>query len=296
MKYGYTLSQGYAGWLGVDWKECVVRLQQNFPFEVVRLPLYWKDIETRKDFFDWSSIDQQWEFLESKNLSVVPCIGVRQPRWPEWYAPKYTKILSKDALQERILIWLYKFVERYVKIKNLDFVQVENEPFEHQWGADSLDMSAFLETEVIFLKSKLPSTKLIVTYPYKPWSPKIPFESNFNADIFGVDLYTRAYVRWKKFGMTVDIGVFEGLVKKQIAGQIKDYSQDFWITELQAEPWADKVLTELKYPSKFMSPKIFERNLRLAKSYNPEVVLVWGVEWWGYRGLIDQYTDILRTL
>ena len=60
--------------------------------------------------------------------------------------------------------------------------------------------------------------------------------------------------------------------------------KQFWITELQAEPWVDDDirLVSPQHPSPTLPPANFRKNVEYARRSGADRVYLWGSEWWLY--------------
>jgi hypothetical protein len=71
------------------------------------------------------------------------------------------------------------------------------------------------------------------------------------------------------------------------ARQARAAGRQFWVTELQAEPWTDEDarLISPGNPSPNLSPERMARNVEYARRSGAERVYLWGAEWWLYQGV-----------
>jgi hypothetical protein len=77
------------------------------------------------------------------------------------------------------------------------------------------------------------------------------------------------------------------------------FGREFWITELQAEPWERVPLIELDAAEiSSISPERIEANLRVAARPRPERIYLWGAEWWRMQQLRGdcRYWELVRGL
>jgi hypothetical protein len=85
---GVTFSRRQAEYLGLPWQRTFHAVMDLSP-TVVRLGAYWDEIERRRDVFDFSTLDWQLERLPAQHYRVVLTVGMKAPRWPEYYLPSW---------------------------------------------------------------------------------------------------------------------------------------------------------------------------------------------------------------
>lgn len=119
------------------------------------------------------------------------------------------------------------------------------------------------------------------------------------ADIIGINLYLKHPFPIIRHIKTY-IGPFQSKETiKKVGEEIKAAGKEFWITELQTEPWEpEELVTKKENPPSFL-PEHFKENLEYAKYLEPDVVLFWGFEYWCWRktkGDLRYWTTINRTI
>ena len=71
----------------------------------------------------------------------------------------------------------------------------------------------------------------------------------------------------------------------QQARTARKAGKEFWVTELQAEPWTDhdsRLITP-DSPSANLSPQKLRQNVIYARKSGAERIYLWGSEWWLYQ-------------
>ena len=94
MLLGTSFSQPFASFLGINLHDF-----QNlfiFNFDYIRLCCYWNEVQKYKQAFDFSPILSLLNSCENKKQGVIVTIGMKAPRYPEFYIPPW--IGSKDPV------------------------------------------------------------------------------------------------------------------------------------------------------------------------------------------------------
>jgi hypothetical protein len=214
---GVTFSPRQAQYLGMPWKDTFSAVLNLSP-TVVRLGAYWDEIEREPGVYDFAALDWQLERLPASTYRVVLTVGMKAPRWPEYYVPSWllqksrpgwNATVSDDALvRARVRRFIEAVVTRYQDHPAIGYWQVENEPLDpsgpRQWkiGAD------FLEEEVQLVRSLDQSQRPIILSMFVGTPPPLavlpPWRSQDEgrartllsmADILGLDLYPSRGIR-----------------------------------------------------------------------------------------------------
>ena len=296
MQPGTTLSHPHLQSLGLDAEKAIEEIKK-IKLRWIRLGCYWNEIEKTRGKYDFSRMDRLIEACGKKCLDVVISVGMKAPRWPEYYIPRWLlnemkpSTFSKMKSENKFLLDnTLKFIERAVlQYKNFSFVkvlQIENEPLDPS-GPNRLSISEdFLDKEIKLVKNIGSKKKILVNF----WGNRLNKKRLFNkavenADILGLDLYPKHAVRifGKLTKYTGPLVSKNRLIK--LSEEIRKKNTDLWLTELQAEPWeADNDSHSLPNPLSF-SPWDFEKNLEFALDLKPSVILFWGFEFWYLRKL-----------
>ena len=137
-KYGVTFSTVMARQLSLDPRETYDAIVDDLGVRLIRLPVYWSDIEREEGKFDFSEYDYFFARAEEKGVKLIPVVGRKLPRWPECHIPEWSKSLSASEFQKRVEDEIRAVVSRYAKSPAVIRWQVENEPF-HIYGAGCAD-------------------------------------------------------------------------------------------------------------------------------------------------------------
>ena len=294
MKLGASFSHVHLRGLDLGPSRAIKEFKSlNLPW--IRLGCYWNEIEKKPGKFSFSQINPLVEFCEKNNINVVLTVGMKAPRYPEYYIPswlskkihlrKLSKISkSNDLLLDAAMNYLENIVKHFKKSKAIKVWQVENEPMDPPGPLWLRINSNFLEAEVALIKKLDPERKILVNlWGVELNKRKVYKKAMTFADVVGLDIYLRRPIPFFKW-FNKYIGPSDSKEKiKEIVDEIKLQDKKVWIAELQAEPWEpEELVTKKKNPPSFL-PKHFEENLKYAADLKPEVVLLWGFEYWYWK-------------
>ncbi len=291
--FGVTFSIKMARELGLDWKETFTAIIDDLKVKNVRLPVYWDQIEPRRGEYDFTDYDWILDEGKIRNVEFVLDVGYRLPRWPECHAPAWIINKTKDFREAEILDMIRTVVLRYRDRGEVEYWQVENEPFLNVFGECPPSDLDFLQKEIDLVRSLDSRPILISASGELSWWQK---ESKVS-DIFGTTLYR---VVW---------GPYTGYIRYPLPAIFYRLKADLAripqakrvISELQAEPWVPsgsmKDMTEAEAQKSFNLEQ-FKANAQFGINVNFQKAYLWGVEWW-YKQFKDgqtQYWDFAKTL
>lgn len=278
-KMGVTFSPRYAEELGLNPDEVFDAMLNDLKPQVVRLPVYWDEVEKEKGNYDFSQTEKYLSQLKSYNTEAVLVVGFKQPRWPECFQPLWSKSQQDAQFSQSILSLVEKEINTFKKYDNIIYWQLENEPF-LDFGICPKPNYDRVAQELNKIKS-LDNRPILITDSgeLSTWIPALSL-----ADVFGTTLYRTVWSPW--------FGIVEypwPPIFYQLKGQLADFiignpNKKMIISELQAEPWPDekKSLGQISIPDqeKLFSSKQFLENVEYAKETNMAEIYLWGVEWW----------------
>ena len=294
MKLGASFSHPHLISLNIDPLKAIKEFK-SLGLSWIRLGCYWNEIEKEPGKFNFSQLDPLVEFCEKNNIKVVLTVGMKAPRWPEYYLPhrldkklnlrQGSSITTKNKyLSDTASNSLKAVVNRYKTSPAIRVWQVENEPMDPS-GPNKWEINIdFLEKEISTVRKLDTERKILINLWGNELSKRGVYKKVVRVtDILGLDLYLREpgqdFERTKTY-----IGPSDTKKEiRKIIDKIKSQGKQIWITELQAEPWEPgEIVTSKKNPPSFL-PKHFETNLNYAKEIEPEVTLLWGFEYWYLR-------------
>ncbi|MBI2049992.1 MAG: hypothetical protein HYT35_00860 [Candidatus Staskawiczbacteria bacterium] len=277
--WGVNFSQMQAENLKLDWKETYLALLDDLRIKNVKLLTNWDFVEDTKDNYYFDDVDWQVEEAQVRGANLIYVVGMKTGRWPECHLPKWAMGFTKPELQKKILQYIEQVILRYKDSKAIVAWQVENEPF-FNFGECPWYDSNFLKKEVELVKSLDPSRKIIIT---DSGEQSLWLGAARVGDIVGATMYRRVW-----FSITDGLGFYFDFPIPPIyywhKAQIIKYffGKNVISTELQAEPWSQKLFYDvpLAEQEKSMNIKRFKKIIDYAKATGLKEFYFWGSEWW----------------
>jgi len=292
INWGVTYSYPHALWLFDDEtkaKSVLTTTADELGVKNYRLEAYWNWLQKDSNKqLNLNSIEWQLEVMEKYDAqTVILCIGLKVPHWPEYHIPEWAKHLPEEESKQKILNYLELIVKHYSNDSRITHWQVENEPFfKFGRGKPFSDQEKFLKKEIETVRSldKL-NRKIIVTNP----GDRGDFRKTArDADIVGLSYYSISY--WKEMRIYVEHKISYNLLFKSVRNpkswrkKINNETNDkpVWLIELQAEPWGptDNKFLSVDESAKSMSPTRFRGNLKSVIDAGFTDIYFWGAEWW----------------
>lgn len=275
VRFGITYSTVYASNLGLDVMKTYQDLIENLGVRVVRLPVYWSDIEPQKGFYVWNQLDALIKYSEEHHVLLTVSLGRKVPRWPECFIPNWAQKLSEDDQQKAVLDMERAVITRYRHSVSIERWQLENEPF-FPFGVCQQIREKDLREEIAFVHS-LDSRPIQITSSgeTEPWSL-----SSKLSDVFGISVY--------RFTWNNVFGYFtyplSPLFYRIRALPILLRNKPFIVSELQAEPWfsEDYKNKSISYWYDVFNAQDLNENVRFVKEMHVTEAYLWGAEWWEY--------------
>ena len=277
-KYGVTFSTVMARELSIDPRETYDAIVDDLGVRLIRLPVYWSDIEREDGKFDFSEYDYFFARAEEKGVKLIPVVGRKLPRWPECHIPEWSKSLSASEFQKRVEDEIRAVVSRYAKSPAVIRWQVENEPF-HIYGSGCADKKISVvdvDAEIALVRS-LDSRPIMLTDSGEQgiWSSSLK-----RADYLGISTY---YQVWNDTLKVVRFPFGPGYYR--IKGFLFNWfypDKKIIVSELQAEPWGPVLLpyVDFELQLRLMNEKRFREVIRRARLAGFEENILWGAEWW----------------
>lgn len=277
LEYGLTFSKKQAQNLGFDWQEVYLSILSDLRVKKIRLPAYWDEIEAGDSQFEWADLDWQIKKAEEQNVDVILAIGGRLPRWPECHYPGWTKNLSEEIREIKILNYINKTINRYKNYQNISAWQIENEPFLSHFGECPKLDKHFLDQEIALARQL--DSRPIVTTDSGELSIWIPAAKR--ADIFGTTMYRDTYSAVLKSYIHYPISPGFFRFKKNIT-RLFAHPEKWVVIELQAEPWGPKPYQDLSQADRdrTMNLEKFKEMTKFSSQTGFQEFYLWGVEWW----------------
>lgn len=306
LRIGTTYSPKQSEYLGMEWKETYLRIL-DLGFDIIRLGAYWDAIEREKDVYDFATLDWQIAQARKRNIPVVLTVGMKAPRWPEYFIPgwllretrlPYGGDVSRDAfLRERTLKFIKTVVTRYRNDPIIHYWQVENEPMTRIGKRSWYIGKAFLVQEIRTVrdldKQNRPVILTVPTYPNKAHRFYMRLTNRYNSvkesaeisDIIGLNIYpVVGHKLWWNDIYLWSTRKEREIYFSRIVNFIKGKNKKVWVVELQAEPWepGHLVYKEEQVPPTGV-PEEVKNTLDEITALGIDTVLLWGAEYWHFR-------------
>ncbi len=274
--FGITFSTVYADQLGIDAKEAYRSLLSELGVKRVRLPVYWDEIEPKKDVYEWESLDWLVETSEAHGVSLTMVIGQKVPRWPECFVPDWVERMNPDYAHVELLKFMEQVVLRYKDSPALERWQVENEAF-FPFGICAVrpNLERFLEEIELVRRLDDHPIQVTVSGELDPY-----VDAAILADVLGISMYRTTWNRY--------IGYFyypltPGFYRIK-ASSVRPLVDKIVISELQAEPWFPEPVDSRPAHEWYQAfdADDMRRNIDFARRTGLDEVYLWGAEWWYY--------------
>jgi hypothetical protein len=311
---GASFSHHHAAWLGLDPRETLRRLLEDVGVRYLRLSVYWHEIAPEPTSLDFSHVGPWLELAARHNARVLMTLGLKAQRHPEFYPPDWltaehplphgTDIAEQERVVARLLLMLERVTAFLADYDVIDAWQVENEPFLPAAGRTVgwRISPGLLAREIAVVRDSDPRHRpIIVNHSSRTafdrwWLPALNA-----ADVLAQNIYTRVPARrapWRYWNRYL-FGPFAPALRRQ-AAVARRLGKEFWVTELQAEPWENgDILTMDSSAIGSISPERIRSNLELARRTTAARIYLWGAEWWCYmadRRGDGRYLEVARKL
>jgi hypothetical protein len=276
--FGVSYSPEYAESLGLDSKKAFNEIVTDLKPKYIRLAVPWSRVEIDRGAYSFSAIDYYMNEAESHEVKVILALGQKVPRWPECYIPEWIKTTPITEKKKELLAYIETTVKRYKDHPALEYWQVENEPFiKFEFGECGVFDESFVKGEVELVSSLDSKHKVVMTDSgeLSTWQ-----KASSMGDILGVTLYR---VVRSKNGFIWNYGWIPASVYGLRADLWGKNYNNFFISELQAEPWftgGTPANTEIDVQEQTSSLKQMQKNIAFAKKIGASRAYFWGVEWW----------------
>lgn len=268
-KWGVSFSIKQCRDLGVDWLDCLHwALEQGW--RRFRLMSYWNEIERERGSYDFAALDEQIKLIAEQGGIVTLCLGVKQPRWPEYHWPSWARDLPKPERDAALLDFVRTVVERYRGNAGVVSWQLENEALLRGFG-ERIDIDrARLRREFALVKH-LDASRPVIMSTSNSWG--LPLRAPI-PDIIGFSHYTVKYTRgaYSRRSQLVWLHRLRALLARR----------PVFVHELQLEPWGPRAIWKMSHEEqdRSMSPAQIAHNLRAGRAIKAPPIDLWGLEWW----------------
>ncbi|MGD9934249.1 MAG: beta-galactosidase [Dehalococcoidia bacterium] len=298
-----------AGTNRVEWCAAVFeRVVIGLGVRHVRLSAYWDAVEPAPGTYDFAEIDALLAVAGRHDVEVLLTVGMKAQRHPEYFIPSWlldpsptnpalraqgATISDDPSIAGPALAMVEALVRHVGPHPAVTSWQAENEPYiGSPRAADWVIGRDYVQELIAVIRAADPHSRPIVVnhagyYSYDDsWRPALE-----DADILAQSIYP--FRRLTVLGQTLIAPILE------IGPLIPNYPwradvarkarKDFWITEMQAEPWAGFPELADRATPRDITPGRFFTILDYSRRSGASRVYLWGAEWWLYR--IDQFDD-----
>ncbi len=278
-QFGMSFSAKQCRNFGISVHDCLFWLCKEAGFRRFRLMSYWNEIEKEQGVYNFDELDMQLNVITAFNGIVTLCLGVKQPRWPEYHWPKWAKSLSEEEKSKALLHFVEKVVRRYKDNSIIVSWQLENEALLKGFGESIHIDRKRLRAEYAFIKKLDPSRPIIMSTS-NGWG--IPMRRPV-PDIIGFSYYPIMYKNGR-YNRTIQKSWLHRMRKHLVRILLRKRA---FIHELQLEPWGHtaiwKMTTDEQNTS--MNQEQIAKNIKEAKTINAYPIDLWGGEWWYWRAM-----------
>jgi hypothetical protein len=274
----------------------------------VRLSVEWDQVEPREGAYDFRLLDALLDEAARHDARVLLTVGIKAQRHPEYYIPdwayegtslEHRSVVTDDPLlRARALRMVETVVRHAVASTVIDSWGADNEPLipskRANWWSIGRD---FVQEEVRIIRESDPLGRPVVINQAQNhlfdrfedhWRGAIE-----DADVVAVSLYP--FRNFEVLGRNIVVPITElGPFVPNYAYQAREAraaGAEYWITEMQAEPWVDDDVHAVspENPSANLDAGKFRRNITYARRTGAERVYLWGAEFWLFQ--YERYGD-----
>ena len=277
---GVNFSHRQAAWLGLDPDETFSLLLNDLRVRHFRLSLYWEEIQPEPTRYDFARMQRYLDMAEARGAHVLLTVGLKAQRHPEFYPPAWLRgegspppggnVADQPRLIAHLLLMLERSVALLADYGCIDAWQVENEPFLPAGGrtlgwrfdAQTLDKEIAAVAAADARHRPIVINHSSSTIAERGWLRALRL-----GDVLAQDVYTRKPTQGRPLRYVNPFAL--GPLGPNLGTQsflAHRFGRQFWVTELQAEPWERTPLPEL-HPTAIgsVSPALIEGNLTRVK-------------------------------
>ena len=266
----------------------------------VRLSAQWDEVEPRPGEFDFRALDAQLAAAGQAGATVSLSVGMKAQRHPEFYIPAWAMEgldLSRGAVLSDNRVLRQRALRMVAEVVR----HVGDSPVVDSWGAENEGYIASHRSHEWVLRREYVAEVAATIREHDPLKRPVSInhaqhfvmdrrwkDALADADVLGQSLYPFRNVDLAVVEIVVNIMEIGPLMPNYAhqAGAAREEGKQFWVTELQAEPWTDEDarLISPGQPSENLTPGRLLRNVEYARRTGAARVYLWGAEWWFYQG------------
>lgn len=265
----------------------------------VRLSVEWSEVEPRPGEFDFRLIDALLREVDASGAKALVSVGAKAQRHPEFYIPDWaldrielapnSEVDRDPYFRERVLLMVGEVVRHISASPAIDAWSADNEPYIPSERASGWRMSReFVQLERDVIRANDPAGRPVSINHAQHYVMDRRWQHALDdSDVLAASFYP--FRNQPILGRTFVIPIAEiGFLAPNYAHQARSaeaQGKEFWLTEMQAEPWHDGDMRLLGPENR--SANLTEGNFRKAIDYarrsGAERVYLWGAEWWLYQ-------------
>ena len=161
-KYGVSFSLKQCRAFSIDPKNCLDWLIDQ-GWRRFRLMSYWNEHEKEQGHYDFTELDWQLARIQKAKGGVTLCLGVKQPRWPEYHWPAWALRLSPDERTAALLAYVETVIQHVKNRPEIISYQLENEALLAGFGRHINIDRRRLRREYALVKRLDPSRPIIMS-------------------------------------------------------------------------------------------------------------------------------------
>jgi hypothetical protein len=296
MEFGATFSHRHLQYLELDQNQAA-KQYLKLGFNWVRLGCYWDEIEPQQKKYDFSKMEKLLSFFEKNGINVLLTVGMKAPRWPEYYLPDWIKNdfnlnylgtvkPCHRLVTDNLYLYLEKTVGELKKFTCIKSWQVENEPF-NPFGEKRWKISTEVLRQEIEIVREI--DKREITLNFGAGIASMPFFWKkiecLDFDNFALNIYFKAATIKGILMPFPYIKNFSLQMILRLLRKVRKSGRRVFLTELQSEPWEpSELVSQSDNPPSFL-PEDLRKNLENISSWDIDTVFLWGYEYWLWRKL-----------
>lgn len=238
-----------------------------------RLMSYWDEHEGTPGKYDFRALDKQIRQVTKAGGIITLCLGVKQPRWPEYHWPDWVLRLTPVERSDALLQYITTVVNRYKNEPAIVSWQLENEALLSNFGRNIQIDRQRLRAEYNLVK-RLDPTRPVAMSTSNGWG--IPLRRPW-PNLVGFSYYPVMYKN----------GAYRKTIQKPWLHRLRKLLiwQPVFIHELQCEPWGPTAIWKMsrEVQDESMNVGQLASNIAQAKHIGAYPIDLWGSEWWYWR-------------
>ncbi|MBK9610030.1 beta-galactosidase [Candidatus Amarobacter glycogenicus] len=292
---------GRAKWCG----DVLARIIDATGARSVRFSVQWDEVEPSQGAYDFSLTDELLRVAADHGASAMVGIGIKAQRHPEFYIPDWAlvgtdlrqgDVISEDpVLRARALEMVKNVTLHFAANATVDSWSAENEPYIASHRSDHYSLSRDYVAEVVaVIRANDPAGRPIaINHAQHFVMDRRWRDALADGDVLAQSMYPRRNIDLLGVEAVANIMELGPLMPNYAhqARQARASGKQFWVTELQAEPWTDEDsrLLSPTNPSANLAPRQLTENIIYARKTGAGRIYLWGAEWWLYQA--EQFGD-----